>query len=144
VKTPTTIENPILNSPFEEPRRHFRFDENGITDQIVAARRASSYFIPIAQPKKKSKDHQQTFEGWTEDRIEENKTVNAIRPRVVGYFQIVRPEGHPTGWFSRLAALTLCGYNAGHGETIFRFVVGRIFPPRRESVVDRDRLLDLG
>jgi type III restriction enzyme len=47
VKTPTAIENPILNSPFDEPRRHFRFDENGITDQIVAERRASSYFIPI-------------------------------------------------------------------------------------------------
>jgi hypothetical protein len=25
------IENPILNSPFEEPQRHFRFDETGIT-----------------------------------------------------------------------------------------------------------------
>ena len=91
MKTPTTIENPILNSPFEKPRRHFRFDENGITDQIMAARRTSSYFIPIAQPKKKSKDHQQTFEGWTEDRIEENKTVNAIRPRVTAW----RQRGYP-------------------------------------------------
>ncbi|HEV3025626.1 MAG TPA: DEAD/DEAH box helicase family protein, partial [Pirellulales bacterium] len=90
-KTPTAIENPILNSPFEEPRRHFRFDENGITDQIVAERRASSYFIPIAQPRKKPKDHQQTFEGWTEDRIEENKTVNAIRPRVTAW----RQGGYP-------------------------------------------------
>ena len=30
------IENPVINSPFEEPRRHFRFDDNGITDEIVA------------------------------------------------------------------------------------------------------------
>jgi hypothetical protein len=28
------IENPILNSPFEEPRRHFKFTEDGIPDEI--------------------------------------------------------------------------------------------------------------
>lgn len=39
------IENPILNSPFEEPTRHFRFSDEGITDQIVHERRVSSYFI---------------------------------------------------------------------------------------------------
>jgi len=84
------IENPVINSPFAEPQRHFRFDDDGITDQIVAARRISSYFIPIAQPKKKGKAIQQTFEGWTADRIEENKTVNAIRQRVT----LWREGGH--------------------------------------------------
>jgi type III restriction enzyme len=73
------IENPIINSPFEEPWRHFRFDEEGITNEIVEARRISQYFIPIAKPRKKAKDKQQVFEDWTEDRIEENKTVNEIR-----------------------------------------------------------------
>ena len=48
------IENPILNSPFEEPRRHFKFTEDGITDEIVETRRISQYFIPIPRPKKKS------------------------------------------------------------------------------------------
>ena len=28
----TTIENPILNGPYEAPRRHFRFDEEGMQD----------------------------------------------------------------------------------------------------------------
>ena len=28
----TVIENPILNSPFREPKRHFRFDDDGITN----------------------------------------------------------------------------------------------------------------
>lgn len=32
------IENPILNSPFEEPARHFRFSDDGIKDEDVAAR----------------------------------------------------------------------------------------------------------
>jgi len=76
------IENPIINSPFDEPSRHFHFDEEGITDQIVEQRRISTYFVPIAQPKKKAKDKQLTLSDWTADRIEENKTVNAIRERV--------------------------------------------------------------
>ena len=42
------IENPVINSPFEVPARHFRFDEDGITNQIVEGRRLSSYFVPIA------------------------------------------------------------------------------------------------
>jgi type III restriction enzyme len=73
------IENPIINSPFEEPARHFRFDEQGITNTIIPERRISQYFVPIAKPRKTAKERQLTFDEWTEDRIEENKTVNAIR-----------------------------------------------------------------
>lgn len=93
------IENPILNSPFREPTRHFRFDEQGITNDIVGQRRSSSYFIPIAQPKKKGK--QLPFETeWTKDRIEENRVVNRIRQRVGAW----RQGGHVgvTGVTSRL------------------------------------------
>ncbi|NOT01774.1 MAG: DEAD/DEAH box helicase family protein [Phycisphaerales bacterium] len=75
------IENPVLNSPFDEPARHFRFNEEGITAEIDSGRRTSSYFIPIARPKKKGK--QLEFETeWTQDRIEENRLVNQIRARV--------------------------------------------------------------
>lgn len=49
------IENPVINSPFREPARHFRFTDEGITDEIIERRRVSSYFIPIAQPRKKGK-----------------------------------------------------------------------------------------
>ena len=76
------IENPILNSPFEEPRRHFKFTDEGITDEIVAARRVSQYFIPIPRPKKRN-PKQLAFETeWTADRVEENKFINQIRERV--------------------------------------------------------------
>ncbi|MEW6187283.1 MAG: hypothetical protein AB1585_16235 [Thermodesulfobacteriota bacterium] len=40
------IENPVINSPFKEPNRHFRFTEAGITDEIVEIRRVSAYFFP--------------------------------------------------------------------------------------------------
>jgi type III restriction enzyme len=76
------IENPVLNSPFEEPKRHFRFTEDGITDEIVEERRISQYFVPIPRAKKKSAK-QLSFESeWTADRIEENKEINRIREKV--------------------------------------------------------------
>ncbi|MEW5940932.1 MAG: DEAD/DEAH box helicase family protein, partial [Chloroflexota bacterium] len=76
------IENPVLNSPFEEPKRHFRFTEDGITDEVVEARRISQYFVPIPRAKKKS-PKQLSFETeWTADRVEENKDINRIRERV--------------------------------------------------------------
>lgn len=75
------IENPVINSPFIEPDKHFRFSDDGITDEIVPTRRTSSYFIPIARPKKKGKQLVLDTE-WTQDRIEENHFVNRVRERV--------------------------------------------------------------
>ena len=40
------IENPVINSPFSEPQRHFKFDERGITNEIVERRQQSEYFTP--------------------------------------------------------------------------------------------------
>ncbi len=75
------IENPVINSPFEEPQRHFRFGNEGITNEIAPQRRVSSYFIPIAKPKKKGK--QLVFDTeWTQERVKENEDINRIRGRV--------------------------------------------------------------
>src|SRR5207247_2422474 len=76
------IENPIINSPFDEPTRHFRFSDEGITNEVVDGRRVSSYFVPIAKPKKKGVNQLHFDTEWTQDRIEENKLVNDIRRRV--------------------------------------------------------------
>jgi type III restriction enzyme len=75
------IDNPILNSPFDEPTRHWKFERDGITNEVVEGRRVSSYFMPI--PKSKRGGDQMQFETeWTSDRIEENQTINRIRERV--------------------------------------------------------------
>ncbi len=29
------IENPVLNSPYKEPTRHFRFSDEGVTSEIM-------------------------------------------------------------------------------------------------------------
>jgi type III restriction enzyme len=76
------IENPIINSPFNEPTRHFRFSDEGITNEIDDGRRTSSYFVPIAKAKKKGSNQLQFDTEWTKDRIEENRLVNDIRSRV--------------------------------------------------------------
>ena len=80
--TQVTIENPVLNSPFQEPKRHFRFTEDGITDEILEERRISQYFVPIPRAKKKSAKQLSFETEWTADRVEENKEINRIRERV--------------------------------------------------------------
>jgi len=74
------IENPILNSPYAEPARHFKFDDDGITNEIIESRRISAYFVPVPQARTRGK--QLAFNEWTQDRIEENKFINQVRERV--------------------------------------------------------------
>ena len=51
------IDNPILNSPYEPPERHFEIGPNGPTGEIKDGRRPSESFIPVAVTKKgKRKD----------------------------------------------------------------------------------------
>ncbi len=88
------IENPVLNSPFVEPSRHFRFDDQGITSDIVEGRRPSSYFVPVPASKR-SQGQLALAAEWTQDRIEENEFVNRVRERVVrwrngGYVGVTR------------------------------------------------------
>ncbi len=75
------IDKPIINSPFVEPTRHYRFGDEGITNELVDGRRGSSYFIPIPGPKKKGGQLHIDTE-WTRDRIKPNDKVNEIRERV--------------------------------------------------------------
>ncbi len=84
------IENPVINSPYAEPERHYRFDEEGITSTIIPERRRSEYFVPV--PSARKKGAQIRLQGdWTEDRIEENREINRIRARVADW----RRAGYP-------------------------------------------------
>jgi len=120
------IENPILNSPFAEPTRHFKFTEDGITDEIVEARRVSSYFIPIPRPKKKNAKQLAFETEWTADRVKENDFINKVRGRVAiwrqgGYLGITnttrrlleywqRPERERRLFFCQIEALETAIY----------------------------------
>jgi len=86
-----TIENPIINSPFRAPARHFKFDDDGITNEIVELRRRSAYFVPIPASKKKGQVQPDLF-NLTEERVEENVLINDIRSRVDQW----REMGYPS------------------------------------------------
>jgi type III restriction enzyme len=79
------IQNPVINSPFEEPTRHFEFGDRGITGKVIEGRRReSSYFVPI--PHSRRQTAQLTLEAeWTKDRLRANDTVNRIRDRVAAW-----------------------------------------------------------
>lgn len=89
----TIIDNPIINSPYQEPSRHFRFDaDNQVTNVTDPGRRGSSYFLPIASPKKKAAP-------GLFDAIEEKKTesghVNSIRQMVNNWRKLGWPDVTP-------------------------------------------------
>ena len=79
-----TIENPVINSPFEEPQRHFIFTPRGITEDIAEGRRQSEYFIPMPKPKKQSQDAQMKLLPDPELR-EANVFINKVRAQVTAW-----------------------------------------------------------
>lgn len=78
------IENPIVNSPYEEPGRHFEFTDDGITNNIIGSRCPGTYFVPVPRSRERSARLQLSTE-WTRDRQEENKNINRIRERVADW-----------------------------------------------------------
>ena len=79
-----TIDNPILNSPYEQPDRYYEIGSQGPTGQIKDGRRSSESFIPIAISRKGrgGKDHseQESFDfDPTGERREKNSLINDIR-----------------------------------------------------------------
>ena len=84
------IENPIINSPYEEPHHHHELDERGNpTGHVLVGRRRSTYLTPIPQPRRQSKQQRGLFEEQLE-RAEENANINNMRQwvsrwRTLGY-----------------------------------------------------------
>src|SRR5271165_6554064 len=80
-------DNPILNSPFERPRRHWSLDpDGGFTTQIVDGRRRSEYLVPIAPARRTG---QRAFQFETPDEhgqaAEPNAIVNNIRSHLTSW-----------------------------------------------------------
>ena len=79
---PAVIDNPILNSPFAEPARHFRFDDDGITNEIAEGRRRSTYFIPIPKPKVKGGGQIALAGDFATEQARDNDFINRVREHV--------------------------------------------------------------
>jgi type III restriction enzyme len=89
------IDNPIINSPYRPPARHFAFDNDGITNRVVEGRRESSYFVPVPRPRKRGAQQQLEFAELTADQIEKNQFVNEIRARVERWREAGRRDVTP-------------------------------------------------
>jgi type III restriction enzyme len=78
------IDNPILNSPYEQPDRYYEIGPTGPTGQIRDGRRPSESFIPIAITRK-GRHGQAGFEqveldfDATGERRERNTLINDVR-----------------------------------------------------------------
>jgi type III restriction enzyme len=88
---PVAIENPVINSPFDEPTRHFAFGADGRpTGEIDEGRRPSEFFVPVAQPKKRSGQTTLDLYGGLKKQ-QSNEIVNEIRQAVARW----RIQGYP-------------------------------------------------
>ena len=91
------LSNPILNSPYEAPERHFDLGPNGPTGEVLPGRRPSESFIPIPVSKKKRGKNgasaQQSLDLFdvTGERREQNSLINDMRQRV----ELWRARGYP-------------------------------------------------
>lgn len=63
------FEQPILNSPYDYPSRHWELDENGQpTQRINEERRRAEFIIPIPKPRRRKESKQQTRIAFDEGK----------------------------------------------------------------------------
>ena len=80
------FEQPILNSPYEYPNRHWELDATGQpTQRTMDRRRDASFITPIPKPKKRKQQAEQTqlFENdlsTKEQKYEHTALINPYNP----------------------------------------------------------------
>ncbi|MDR6852688.1 hypothetical protein J2Y54_002208 [Sphingomonas sp. BE123] len=79
-----TLDNPILNSPYRVPTRHWVLDDSGKpTGECVAERRRSEYIVAVATPKRKRGGQEEMiFDEDARSEQRANDRINAIRAEV--------------------------------------------------------------
>lgn len=82
--TVPTLDNPILNSPFVAPSRHWILDASGRpTGAVSEERRRSEYIVAVASPKRKRGGQEEMiFDDGAFAEPRANDRINAIRAEV--------------------------------------------------------------
>ena len=96
------FEQPVLNSPYEYPRRHWELDETGQpTQTIIERRRAPQFVTPIPKPKKRkgsSSDQTNLLFGEGKDlstekqQYEHTAVIDSLRQQVDRWRSIPNPN----------------------------------------------------
>ena len=83
--TTTALSNPVINSPYDEPSRHFVIGPNGPTGDLADGRRRSEFFIPVPKSKKGRGAAQEALFDQLEvtgERITRNDAIDQLRQEV--------------------------------------------------------------
>jgi type III restriction enzyme len=96
------FDHPILNSPYEYPRRHWELDESGQpTQRIIETRRDAKFITPIPKPKKRKAISQKVFvfdegKGLSSEKqqYDTTSTINEVR----SYVDTWRALPNPNQW----------------------------------------------
>ena len=85
-----SLDDPVLNSPYEMPERHFEIGPTGPTGTVLDGRRASESWVPIAPVKKRGDkksaglhDPGQLALSLTEELVQTNTLINELRHELV-------------------------------------------------------------
>lgn len=80
------FENPVLNSPYERPGRHWELDASGQpTHRIIESRRLTEFITPIPKPRKRKDSGESLFDegkGTEKQRYEHETIINSVRRQV--------------------------------------------------------------
>jgi type III restriction enzyme len=95
------FDHPILNSPYECPRRHWELDDDGQpTQRILETRRRAEFITPIPKPKKRGKAAQQeemVFDegkglSTKEQQYDPTSIINEVRQNVDSWRALPNPS----------------------------------------------------
>ena len=95
------FDRPILNSPYECPRRHWELDEHGQpTQQILEQRRRAEFITPIPKPKKRKgspKQDEMVFDegkglSTKEQQYDPTSIINELRHQVDQWRELKNPS----------------------------------------------------
>ena len=96
------FDRPILNSPYDYPRRYWELDEAGQpTQKIIEARRGAKFVTPIPKPKKRKASTQKGFvfdEGKGLSTAEQQYDPTSIINEVRGHVDAWRSLPNPNQW----------------------------------------------
>ena len=102
------FDHPILNSPYEYPRRHWELDETGQpTQRIIESRRPAQFITPIPKPKKRKgtpKQDELIFDNLSSQQQHYTHTaiINGVRQEVDRWRELPESQWRVTPETARL------------------------------------------
>jgi type III restriction enzyme len=87
------FDHPILNSPYDIPKRHWELDKQGQpTQKIIEQRRRADFITPIPKPKKCKGEPAQQSLGFGEGQNEVAANINQVRALVDAWRRLPNPN----------------------------------------------------